>query len=60
MEAGSHSGIARLVQPSLGTSALFPSYGFVTTYPSLIYVLICSQCSASCTSATACSALLAA
>jgi hypothetical protein len=30
MEAGSHSGIARLVQPSLGTSALFPSYVFVT------------------------------
>jgi hypothetical protein len=31
MEAGSHSGIARLVQQSLGTSALFPSYVFVTT-----------------------------
>jgi hypothetical protein len=31
MEAGSHSGIARLVQQSLGTSALFPSYEFVTT-----------------------------
>jgi hypothetical protein len=30
MEAGSHSGIARLVQQSLGTSALFPSYVFVT------------------------------
>jgi hypothetical protein len=29
MEAGSHSGIARLVQPSLGTSALFLSYVFV-------------------------------
>jgi hypothetical protein len=29
MEAGSHSGIARLVQQSLGTSALFPSYVFV-------------------------------
>jgi hypothetical protein len=32
MEASSHSGIARLVQQSLGTSALFPSYVFVTTY----------------------------
>jgi hypothetical protein len=32
MEAGSHSGIARLVQQSLGTGALFPSYVFVTTY----------------------------
>jgi hypothetical protein len=32
MEAGSHSGIARLVQQSLGTSALFPSYVFVTIY----------------------------
>jgi hypothetical protein len=31
MEAGSHSGIARLVQQSLGTSALFPFYVFVTT-----------------------------
>jgi hypothetical protein len=31
MEAGSHSGIARLVQQSLGTGALFPSYVFVTT-----------------------------
>jgi hypothetical protein len=30
MEAGSHSGIARLVQRSLGTSALVPSYVFVT------------------------------
>jgi hypothetical protein len=30
MEAGSHSGTARLVQQSLGTSALFPSYVFVT------------------------------
>jgi hypothetical protein len=30
MEAGSHSGIARLVQQSLGTGALFPSYVFVT------------------------------
>jgi hypothetical protein len=30
MEAESHSGIARLVQQSLGTSALFPSYVFVT------------------------------
>jgi hypothetical protein len=29
MEAGSHSGIASLVQQSLGTSALFPSYVFV-------------------------------
>jgi hypothetical protein len=29
MEAGSHSGIARLVQQSLGTVALFPSYVFV-------------------------------
>jgi hypothetical protein len=29
MEAGSHSGIARLVQQSRGTSALFPSYVFV-------------------------------
>jgi hypothetical protein len=29
MEAGSHSGIARLVQPSLGTNALFLSYVFV-------------------------------
>jgi hypothetical protein len=29
MESGSHSGIARLVQPSLGTSALFLSYVFV-------------------------------
>jgi hypothetical protein len=32
MEAGSHSGIARLVQQSLGTGALFPSYVFVTIY----------------------------
>jgi hypothetical protein len=32
MEAGSHSGIARLVQQSLGTGALFPSYVFVTVY----------------------------
>jgi hypothetical protein len=32
MEAGSHSGIARLVQQSLGTVALFPSYVFVTKY----------------------------
>jgi hypothetical protein len=30
MEAGSHSGTACLVQQSLGTSALFPSYVFVT------------------------------
>jgi hypothetical protein len=30
MEPESHSGIARLVQQSLGTSALFPSYVFVT------------------------------
>jgi hypothetical protein len=37
MEAGSHSGIARLVQQSLGTSALFPSYVFV------IIVVVCSQ-----------------
>jgi hypothetical protein len=29
MEAGSHSGIARLVQQSLGTSTLFPSYVLV-------------------------------
>jgi hypothetical protein len=29
MEAGSHSGIAHLVQPSLGTSALLLSYVFV-------------------------------
>jgi hypothetical protein len=29
MEAGSYSGIARLVQQSLGTIALFPSYVFV-------------------------------
>jgi hypothetical protein len=29
MEAVSHSGIARWVQPSLGTSALFLSYVFV-------------------------------
>jgi hypothetical protein len=36
MEAGSHSGIARLVQQSLGTSALFPSYVFVTIYVSSI------------------------
>jgi hypothetical protein len=32
MEPESHSGIARLVQQSLGTSALFPSYVFVTIY----------------------------
>jgi hypothetical protein len=32
MEAGSHSGIARLVQQSLGTGASFPSYVFVTIY----------------------------
>jgi hypothetical protein len=32
MEAGSHSGIARLVQQSLGTSALFPSYVCATIY----------------------------
>jgi hypothetical protein len=30
MEAGSHSGIACLVQQSLGTGALFHSYVFVT------------------------------
>jgi hypothetical protein len=30
MEARTHSGIARLVQQSLGSSALFPSYVFVT------------------------------
>jgi hypothetical protein len=30
MEADSHSGIAHLVQQSLGNSALFPSYVFVT------------------------------
>jgi hypothetical protein len=30
MEAASHSGIARLVQQSFGTSALFPLYVFVT------------------------------
>jgi hypothetical protein len=34
MEAGTHSGIARLVQQSLGNSALFPSYVFVN----IIYV----------------------
>jgi hypothetical protein len=32
MEAGSHSGIARLVQQSLGTSALFPSYYVFVIY----------------------------
>jgi hypothetical protein len=32
MEAGSHSGIARLVQQSLGTGALFPSNVFVILY----------------------------
>jgi hypothetical protein len=32
MEAGSHSGIARLVQQSLGTSALFPSFLCVCYY----------------------------
>jgi hypothetical protein len=31
MEAGSHSGIARLVQQPLGSSALSPSCVFVTT-----------------------------
>jgi hypothetical protein len=36
MEAGSHSGIARLFQQSLGTGALFPSHVFVTTYIDLI------------------------
>jgi hypothetical protein len=30
MEAGSHSGSACLVQQSLGTSALFPSYVYLT------------------------------
>jgi hypothetical protein len=39
MEAESHSGIARLVQQSLGTSALFPSYVFVT-----IYILGLNRC----------------
>jgi hypothetical protein len=32
MEAGSHSGIARLVQQSLGTSALFPSCVLIIIY----------------------------
>jgi hypothetical protein len=42
MEAGSHSGIARLVQQSLGTGALFPSYVFVTTFTllSAIYTAV--------------------
>jgi hypothetical protein len=41
MEAGSHSGIARLVQQSLGTSALFLSYVFVAIHiiSSLLYFL---------------------
>jgi hypothetical protein len=39
MEAGSHSGIARLVQQSLGTSALFPSYVFVTIYKTSVLSL---------------------
>jgi hypothetical protein len=38
MEAGSHSGIARLVQQSLGTSALFPSCVFVVIRAVGIYV----------------------
>jgi hypothetical protein len=48
MEPESHSGIARLVQQSLGTSALFPSYVFVTkksniTNKSTLYNLFCHQ-----------------
>jgi hypothetical protein len=38
MEAGSHSGIARLVQQSLGTVALFPSYAFVN----IVYTRSCA------------------
>jgi hypothetical protein len=38
MEAGSHSGIARLVQPSLGTSALFLSYVIVVIYDVTIVI----------------------
>jgi hypothetical protein len=40
MEAGSHSGIARLVLQSLGTGDLFSSYVFVTTILPFIYYYI--------------------
>jgi hypothetical protein len=39
MEAGSHSGIARLVQQSLGTSALFPSMCLLLVVGQYIYAL---------------------
>jgi hypothetical protein len=45
MEAGSHSGIARLVQQSLGTSALFPSYVSVTVYVSYVCIVRVGACS---------------
>jgi hypothetical protein len=40
MEAGSHSGIARVVQQSLGTGALFPSYVlFVTIFIRILFTV---------------------
>jgi hypothetical protein len=37
MDAGSHPGIARLVQQCLCTNALFPSYVFVTIIMRMYY-----------------------